>query len=267
MIARSLCPYADPKAHQAISKIIRNRSTNRTDVRHFAVEGLDLSCFREVLGLGCGFGFLVRTVGARVAPGARLTGVDACASNEEPFLKRVATTGLRGRFQCSLISSKLPWPDDTFDLVVCSYSLYFFPEALSEAARVLTPDGLLLALTHSERSFAGLLRATGIGEEESSLKGLVQRFSAENGTQQLNRFFERVERVDYPNLLRFGSQHFEELLAYIRFKLPFLSPGTEPDGNIPEPMLHSVEAYMAAQGEVVVEKDDACFRCWRPRCR
>lgn len=266
MRAPSLRPYEDPAAHEAISEIIRQRSTNPTDIREFALQDLDLSSAREILGLGCGFGFLVRAVAARVAADARLTGVDACASNEAAFLRRVATTSLRGRFQCNRITAELPWPDRSFDLVICSYSLYFFPEVLSEAARVLAPDGVLLALAHSERSFATLLRAAGLEQAGSDLTALVQRFSAENGTGQLERFFEIVERADYHNALRFTPEHLEELLTYVRFKLPFLAPGASPDGKIPESILRSVRQWLSERGELIVEKDDVCFRCRRPRC-
>ena len=54
-------------------------------------------------------------------------------------------------------------------MVVCSYSLYFFVDALPEIARVITPRGLLLAITHSETSFVGLLGAAGLARAGSIL--------------------------------------------------------------------------------------------------
>ena len=45
----------------------------------------------------------------------------------------------------------LPWPDDSFDTVVCVFGLCVVPderEALTEMARVLRPGGLLLLADH-----------------------------------------------------------------------------------------------------------------------
>jgi len=263
--ADELRPFADPHRHAAISAIIRERSLNRIDIREAALEGLDLSRVEQILDLGCGFGFMGAAVAQRAAPSARLVGVDAAATNEQHVLERVRATGREASFKQLLIDTALPWPDRSFDLVLCSYTLYFFVAALPEIARVLRDDGLLLAITHSERSFKSLYQAAALDEARTGLAALVREFSAENGEALLRPWFQDVERRDYPNALRFESNQLDELLSYVEFKLPLLDP--ESGERLSEPMRHALQAWFEQRNELVVEKDDAVFRCRRPRCR
>ena len=267
MVVSPLWPFQSPSDHETTSAIIRRRSTNDTDVRDAALRGLDLSFARNILDLGCGFGFMAEAVARRAAPDAHLTGVDTWRSNELPFHERVNATGRRSSFVCTHVGSTLPWPDHSFDLVVCSYSLYFFVEALPEVARVLAPHGRLLALTHTEGSIVSLLRAAGLPEDGSRLLALARQFSATNGRGMLNDCFDKVTQIDYRNSLRFETEHLEEFLAYLRFKLPLLVPDARPGDDLPEALVRFARDSLADGGEVCVEKDDVVFQCGGPLCR
>lgn len=262
----SLWPFQSPSNHEAVSAIIRRRSINSTDVREAVFDGLDLSFAKNVLDLGCGFGFMSEALAKRTAPGAELVGVDIWESNEAPYVARVASTDRQARFFCARVGSKFPCPDQGYDLVLCSYSLYFFVDALPEVARVLAPHGLFLAVTHSDRSFVGLLRAVGLDEDSSKLLALSRNFSAENGRAQLAEHFGEITRTDYHNSLRFKVEHADELLAYLRFKLPLLVAGSKAGDELPEPLARYARNSLERFGEVIVEKDDAVFRCRRPLC-
>ena len=267
MTTSALWPYQCPTEHEAVSTIIRRRSTNKTDVREVALQDLDLSFTREVLDLGCGFGFMDEALAHRVAGDTRFVGVDACSSDEAPFLEKVAASGHVGRFVCMEVDSRLPFPDRSFDLVVCSYSLYFFVEVLPEVARVLAPHGLFLTITHSESRLVGQLPEAGLADAASGVLELIRRFSAENGGEQLRRCFSEVTQIDYENSLRFELQHEEELQAYLRFKMPCLVPGSKPGDELPESLTRFVRCTLERTGEVVVDKNDAVFRCRGPSCR
>ncbi len=135
----SLSSFERPSWHATIAQVIRRTSTNPADVRDIALEGLELTSARSVLDLGCGFGFMSEAVARRVAPDARLVGLDACQENERPYLERLAAADRAGSFVNGRIDRTLAWPAGSFDLILASYSLYFFPEIIPEVARVLAP--------------------------------------------------------------------------------------------------------------------------------
>jgi len=80
----------------------------------------------------------------------------------------------------------------------------------------------------------------------------------------LRESFPRVERVDYRNSLYFGERDQEDLLAYLRFKLPLLGADPRDVGWSEELESRAVEA-LRRNGRVVVRKDDTLFICGAPR--
>jgi SAM-dependent methyltransferase len=261
----TLAPFAEPERHRAISEIVRSRSTNATDIREVALEGLSLRDVDEVIELGCGFGFMSQAIATRISPRGRIVGVDACSENEAPFLRAVGGAGRVAEFHHMRLDGALPWPRARFDLAVASYSLYFFPEIIPEVARVLSPAGAFVAITHSELSFARLCAAVGIAFHDTSVFRLVQRFSAENGERLLSPWFEDVRRIDYPNALCFERDRIEDLLEYARFKLPLLE---RPEAPVREDELReSLSRALDASGSLRIEKDDAVFITRSAKCR
>jgi ubiquinone/menaquinone biosynthesis C-methylase UbiE len=261
-----IASFESPSQHAAVSDIIRRTSTNPTDVRDAVLDGLELSFARTILDLGCGFGFLTEALAERVAPDACIVGVDACAANERPYLDRIAGTGRSCHFVHRCLERQLDWPDNSFDLIVASYALYFFPDVLPEVARVLAPHGLFFTVTHTESSCGDLLRAVGLDDADARLLTLIRRFSAENAGPLLGPWFAEVERVDYQNSLAFDAEQPDDFLKYLRFKLPLLCQDAEAAGELPEPLARAVRTSLSRQGRVILEKNDAAFRCKRPRC-
>jgi SAM-dependent methyltransferase len=89
---------------------------------------------------------------------------------------------------------ELPFADATFDTVVAAWMLYIVPDldrGLGEIARVLEPDGRLVAVTNSVRHIEELRELFG-----SILPGFQKTFNAENAAEHLLRHFGTVERAD-----------------------------------------------------------------------
>ncbi|MDH3226717.1 MAG: methyltransferase domain-containing protein [Thermoleophilia bacterium] len=99
---------------------------------------------QSVLDVACGTGIVARTAADRVAPGGTVTGVDL---NEAMLTvaRRVRPdiTWRQGE------AAALPFPDESFDAVLCQMALMFFPdrvEAVHEMRRVLTPHGTIAVI-------------------------------------------------------------------------------------------------------------------------
>ena len=98
----------------------------------------------RVLDIGTGPGRLLTAL-ARRRPDLDLTGVDVSAAMVDIAAGHLAQFGDRARAVTG-DAAGLPFPDDTFDLVVTSFSLHHWPDvpaAGAEIGRVLRPGGHL----------------------------------------------------------------------------------------------------------------------------
>ncbi len=267
MASESLSAFEDTALHAGISALIRRRSTNRADVREEALRGLDLSSTRSVLDLGCGYGFMTDAVARRLPSGASIVGVDACAGNRQPFLDRMSEYPVQCNFVEDSLEDRISCEDGQFDLVLASYSLYFFPALIPEIARVLKPAGLFIAVTHTADSCRGLLRTLGLPERDSPLMALIERFSAENGADLLSASLGSMERIDFHNTLEFSARHGDDWLTFLRFKLPLLAPGSRAGDALPSELARAAQRALDHADILALEKSDVIFRCKGSKCR
>jgi len=105
---------------------------------------------RRVLDVGCGTGYLLRTLASHY-PGAELAGIDAAPNMIETA--RRLTDDNRLTFGTG-VAEHLPYPDASIDLVVSSTSFDHWSDqyaGLSECARVLRSGGHLVLVDQFSR--------------------------------------------------------------------------------------------------------------------
>ncbi len=135
-----------------------------------------------VLEVGCGDGRFSEQL--RDELGARVVAMDF-----SPGMAAQAT--LRGLDVQIGDIQLMPWPDDTFDVVVANWMLYHVPDldrGLREIRRVLRPGGRLIASTMGLRHMREMWDLVG---DDGAAPALA--FSSENGAEVLARTFPRVE--------------------------------------------------------------------------
>lgn len=100
----------------------------------------------RVLDAACGTGVVTKLAAERVAPGGTVAGVDP-----NPAMLAVARATTRSDLSIGwyeATAEDLPFPDESFDVVLCGMGLQFFADrtmGLREFHRVLVPGGRLVA--------------------------------------------------------------------------------------------------------------------------
>jgi len=149
----------------------------------------------RVLDVGCGTGDLTKRVEQSVS--AEVVGLDLSARMVELTRAR-GITAWQGDVQA------LPFSDDEFDCVLANRVLYHVPNldcGITEIARVLRPQGRLVAVTYSDDHLRELWDLL----PPSAHPPLP--FSAENGADRLRIRFHRIERRDVTGTARFPDAH------------------------------------------------------------
>jgi ubiquinone/menaquinone biosynthesis C-methylase UbiE len=268
--------FDDVQAHLRIAELIQRFSTNKNDVHRTALEGLDLKECRQILDLGCAFGSFTDRLKDRVSHEALATGVDVIGGYEPLFLAACKRAGIHGRFYSTGTSILKSFADGSFDLILCSYALYFFPEMIPEIARILRKKGTFVAITHHRQNAGEMIRlikwildTMGLfHERDLPLENITGRFSSENGEALLQPWFGRINAINFPNKLVFAKQDIEYFLDYYRFKSPlyFTDTGLDMEAIIPVVSEQIRRAASERQG-ITISKDDCIFICALPRGR
>lgn len=175
-----------------------------------------------VLDVACGTGVVARLAAERMATG-RVVGLDfnsgMLAAARSQSTKGASIEWMEG----SALS--LPFPDNSFDLVLCQLGLQFFPDrplALREMQRVLVPSGRLALSVYSaiERTpgadaFARALDDC-LGPNASSIKRAEHIFPDAREIEALisRAGFEQINISSIAKQITFPS-----LLDYVRFQL------------------------------------------------
>jgi ubiquinone/menaquinone biosynthesis C-methylase UbiE len=260
--------------HQLIEQMIRQFSSNKDDIRITALNRVDLTSCRNVLEPGCAFGAFTEALKGRLHPDAQIVGLDIVPEYEPFFLEACNRTGYSGAFSPSGVNAIKNYPTGTFDLVICSFALYFFIDIIPKIARVLRKDGVFITITHSCRNMQELIAITRTILRKNKLLAdnellpieiILRQFSAENGSTLLSPHFHRIEHIDFNNSLIFQAREIDSLMEYYRFKRPFFLTGTNVHKkDILDQLLSELKKMTAADKTITMCKDDGIFICSQP---
>jgi ubiquinone/menaquinone biosynthesis C-methylase UbiE len=177
---------------------------------------------QAVLDVACGTGVVARLAAERMASG-RVVGLDF--NNGMLVVARSVPTKGASIDWKEGSALNLPFPDSSFDVVLCQLGLQFFPDrplALREMRRVLVPPGRIglsvfsaIERTPGAHAFANALDNC-LGRNASSIKRAEHIFSKATEVEELmsNGGFEQIKVTTVAVQITFPS-----VLDYVRFQL------------------------------------------------
>lgn len=266
--------FRDARTHQHISGIIARHLDTSVDIRDQALDGLALDHVVNILDLGCGFGFFTEALRNRVHPDALITGIDRFPEYEWFYFQASSRAGIRAHFKSNGIDIIKELPTASYDLVICSYALYFFPEYIHEIARLLTPEGTFVTITHALPHMGefctyvkGILNENGlIVPNDLPYETLIANFSDQNGKELLSECFSEIRTIRYMAGLTFGPGDHEALIDYFNFKHHFFIPqDIDPADRLHRRVVKRLQKDLQAAKGMRVSKNDVIFVCSAPK--
>ncbi len=114
------------------------------------VEMARISPGAKVLDVACGRGAVLWPAAEKVGPNGRIVGIDLSEGMVQEVNAEIQKRGLKNAEAHAMDAEHLEFPDNSFDQVLCGFSLQFFPhlaQALLEFHRVLKPGGRVVVST------------------------------------------------------------------------------------------------------------------------
>jgi len=230
-------------------------STNPRDWHEWVFDRVKLAAGDRVLELGSGSGMLWLKNLARLPQESNIILSDFSEGMLQEAQHSLLDSGHTFTFQI-IDAQAIPYETATFDKVIANHMLYHVPNrmcAIAEIRRVLKPTGYFYAatngVTHLQR-IKQLMQRAGLAS-----MGLPdeQKFTLENGAEQLERSFEdvQVERMEHNALL---VTEVEPLLAFIRS-----SSLTVPTEEQEYTLRGIIQQEIAERGAVQIPKDSGLF--------
>lgn len=234
-------------------------STNKYSWFRWVFDQLDLPSNARILEIGCGRGDLWQENISKVPANWDITLSDFSEGMLAETKTNLAAAAHSFKFKQIDIRA-IPFDDDQFDAVIANHMLYHVPDrdnALHEVSRVIGPGGKFYATTVSAGHMSELTQLVGeFTGEEISFDFDCRRldFVLENGSVQLEPFFESIEMRQYDDAL--VVTEIEPLENYVwsgRFKQALKGRRNK---------FHEfLKARMKEQGAIHISKDSGIFIC------
>ena len=262
--------FRDVEMHRSVASIIIKHMINKTDVREIALAEVDFKSIETILDLGCGFGFFTEALAGKTGEQVSILGIDKFMEYKPLYLAACNRAGIAGKFVGDEISYIRTLESGSFDVILCSYALYFFPDYINEISRLLKDDGVFVTITHARPhmiEFTTFVKEV-FDKHEIELNDdlpfdkLIEKFCDMNGKNLLSEFFGDIREIPYRNRMVFGEDDYPDFSTYLCFKRPFFMPPRCCNENeVCDILLDEVKEHFDKKGGMKISKNDMIFLC------
>lgn len=171
----------------------------------------------KILEVGCGDGTLWVQNKERLPADIQVTLTDVSEGMLRDARRALGTEEARFDFRV-LDCQQIPYPENTFDLVVANHVLFYCDDlqtALTEIRRILKPEGRLVCSTYGNDHMKEVSELVQEFDEHIVLAAdkLYEKFGRENGAEILNSYFFDIKWRTYEDCLIVPEP--EPLISYI----------------------------------------------------
>lgn len=247
--------YKDSSNLDARIAIHQRFSTNTQSWYHWIFESLlELPVQANVLELGCGAGTLWKECADKIPAGWNITLTDLSDGMLDAAWRNLVPTGKSFKFE-KIDAQSIPYEDKIFDVVIVNHVLHHVPDrkkALAEIKRILKDDGVLIATSIGDSHMKEMSDWVARASTHKSMFSLF--FTLENGLEQLEQFFSKVNCSRYDDNLRVTE--VEPVMAYIRSVTRAADLSEENLGVIEK----EITTVLKREGEIFITKDSGLFK-------
>lgn len=247
--------YANDKNLSARITLHDKYSTNKYGFSNWLFDIYDFTAANNILELGCGTGAQWTSRLGMLPPESRLILSDLSMGMVETVRQKFEASKNVNVLKIDIQS--IPFPDDSFDVIIANHMLYHVPElhkALSEVVRVLKPGGTFYATTIGSGGMRLYLhlalkqvspRINAFNEDVS--------FTIQNGTEILGKHFLDVKRYDYEDSLLITDVN--DLIEWIKSAMQ----GDKPSEMDLEAFYNYFEGIRSKAGAISIPKEAGIF--------
>jgi len=244
--------YSTDKNLTARINLHAKHSTNKQGFFNWLWEHYNFSATSRILELGCGNGEQWKTK-ADTLPGGCSVILSDFSAGMVDSVKQAYAHHKSFLFQ-QIDIQDIPFPDDSFDIVIANYMLYHVPDlprGLSEVKRVLKPGGVFYSCTLGSGNMQPFLHeAFKLFDPDTT--AFTQRFSftLQNGHEILSEFFQNVKRIDYEDSLSITETG--DLMNWIKSSITL-------DNGLEQKLHDHFEHIRKQDGAINIPKESGLF--------
>jgi ubiquinone/menaquinone biosynthesis C-methylase UbiE len=194
--------YKQPNNLRARITLHERFSTSPVDWYTWLFDHYDFSPQARILEIGCGPGDMWESNRERVPGNWQLTLTDLSEGMVSKARQKLVKLSVR---YCSADADILPFPENSFEAVIGNHMLYHVPDkdrALGQIQRVLASDGKVITATNGDEHLHELYEIIKGFDPSYEAATQMGTFHLENGAEFLSKYFEKVERFDFPDSLK-----------------------------------------------------------------